>query len=128
MKLSKKFLGLAMLGVGAAAMAAGVVTMLTKLPSGTGLRDAEYLVEIGAWERVDAPEVVWEFTEVGKGRLTTNDGQNEYDFLWAIDGGRLLVETDWLYTLNDEYEYRLDQEAEELTLDGAMVFRPVVRE
>lgn len=110
--------------IGLVALAAGLAFMLIRLSQGAGLRDAEYLVEMGAWAREDAPGVVWEFTEVGKGRLTTNDGVNEYSFLWAIEGDTLLIETDWLYTLNDTYQYQLDQGGERLVLDGEVVFRP----
>ena len=79
-------------------------------------------MEIGAWEREDAPSVVWNFTEIGKGTLTTNGHQNDYDFIWAIDGDKIKIETDWLYALDDEYIYTLDQSAGVLTL-GDVNFR-----
>lgn len=124
----KSRVGVTVLVVGLLVLVAGFVLMLLKLPRGEGLRDAEYLTQVGTWVRADAPGVVWEFAEVGKGKLTTNDGLNEYDFLWAIEDGKLLIETDWLYTLNDEYAYRLDQDAKELVLDNTMTFRPAVQE
>ena len=65
------------------------------------------------------PSLVWEFTEVGKGTLTTNGHINDYEFIWALDEDRLKIETKWLYDLNNEYTYELDQEKGELTLtDG----------
>ena len=34
-----------------------------------------------------------------------NNHINDYDFIWAIDGGKLKIETNWLYTLNNDYSY-----------------------
>ena len=63
--------------------------------------------------------VIWTFTEIGKGTLTTNNHLNDYDFVWALEDGRMIVQTEWLYELDDEYEYELDQSAGTLTLsDG----------
>lgn len=108
--------------VGAVVFAIGLIVFLVNILAKPGLRDAEYLVEIGAWEREDAPSVVWNFTEIGKGTLTTNGHQNDYDFIWALDGDKIKIETDWLYTLNDEYTYTLDQGTGVLTL-GDVNFR-----
>ena len=77
------------------------------------------------------PSVVWNFTEVGKGTLTTNGHINDYDFIWALENGKLLVETDWLYALDDTYDYSLDKSAGTLTLtneDEKHVFRAVPSE
>ena len=120
----KKRIGIILLIIGALALIAGVVFALVNIFSEPGLRDAEYLVEIGKWEREDAPNVIWNFTEVGKGTLTTNNYTNEYEFIWAIEGNELKIETDWLYKLDDTYEYILDQNEPTLTLNGTVVFRP----
>lgn len=119
----KPVAGFVVLIIGIVALATGLILMITQLSRGAELYDAEYLVEVGTWARADAPEVIWEFTEIGKGQLTTNDGLNKYDFLWAIEGDTLKIETDWLYTLNDEYEYQLDRGDETLILDGDIEFR-----
>ena len=74
------------------------------------------------------PSVFWNFTEIGKGTLTTNNHVNDYDFIWALEDGKLLIETDWLYKLEDEYEYALDQNNGTLTLtkgDETIVFRAI---
>ena len=71
------------------------------------------------------PSVIWKFTEVGKGTLTTNGHTNDYDFIWAIEDGKLKIETKWLYELEDEYEYELDKDAGSLILkagDKEIVF------
>ena len=60
--------------------------------------------------------VIWKFTEIGKGTLTTNAHTNDYDFQWAIEDGKLKIRTNWLYELDDEYEYRLNQGDGILTL------------
>ena len=68
---------------------------------------------------VDVALVVWSFDEIGKGKLTTNGGLDEYDFIWAIEDNKLKIETNWLYLLENEYEYSLDQNAGRLDLtDG----------
>ena len=68
--------------------------------------------------------VVWDFTEIGKGKLTTNNHINDYDFIWSLEDGKLKIETDWLYNLENEYEYALDQNAKTLTLtSGEDVYR-----
>ncbi len=65
------------------------------------------------------PSVIWKFTEIGKGTLTTNGHINDYDFIWAIRDGKLAIETRWLYDLNNAYEYELNQKEGVLTLyDG----------
>ena len=67
----------------------------------------------------DVALVVWDVDEIGKGKLTTNGGLDEYDFIWAIEGNKLKIETDWFYPLENEYQYFLDQNAGKLELtDG----------
>ncbi|MBR3228902.1 hypothetical protein IKF67_01565 [Candidatus Saccharibacteria bacterium] len=123
--------------VGLMVLIAGIIYIVITFTRTPAIADGEYLVEIGTWaldeetncvseeETVGAGEancidgnsgVIWQFTEVGKGTLTTNNHTNDYDFIWAIEDGKLLIETDWLYTLNNEYEYTLNQAKGELTL------------
>ena len=65
------------------------------------------------------PSVIWKFTEVGKGTLTTNGHVNDYDFIWALEDGKLKIETKWLYELENEYDYELDRDKGLLVLkDG----------
>ncbi len=115
-KDKKKLIGLITLICGVLVCIAGLIFLLINLFTGPGLRDAEYLVEIGEWVREDEPSVIWQFTEIGKGTLTTNSHTNDYDFIWAISDDVLQVETSWLYTLNDSFEYVLDQSANTLIL------------
>ena len=60
--------------------------------------------------------VVWKFTEIGKGTLTTNGHKNDYNFQWALEDGKLTIQTEWLYEMNNEYDYTLNQEDGILTL------------
>lgn len=115
-KPKRKKVGLIVFFVGVTVLVAGLVFFLISIFAKPGLRDAEYLVEVGKWVRDDEPGVIWNFTEVGKGKLTTNNYTNEYDFIWAIENDKLKIETEWLYTLNDEYEYLLDQNAKSLII------------
>lgn len=110
--------------IGIAIFSAGLAFLLVKIFVGPGARDAEFLVEVGAWQREDAPSVIWTFTEIGKGTLTTNNHQNDYDFLWSIDGDTLKIETKWLYALEDEYTYKLQQGSKILTLSDNIIFHP----
>lgn len=118
--------GIIMAIIGAAVFIVGLVFFLVNIFAKPGLRDAEYLVEIGEWEREDAPGVIWKFTEVGKGTLTTNGHVNDYEFIWALDGDKIKIETEWLYALEDEYVYALDQDAGVLRL-GDVNFRATSR-
>ncbi len=113
-------IGLFTLGVGAFFL----FKTLTKKPD---VRDAEFLVKVGSWAREDEPTVIWNFTEIGKGKLTTNRHYNDYDFIWSMDDKKLNIETNWLYTLNDTFEYVLNQKKETLTITSGtqeIVFVP----
>ena len=63
-----------------------------------------------------ASRVVWKFTEIGKGTLTTNGHMNDYDFQWALEDGKMTIRTEWLYEMDNEYDYTLNQEDGILTL------------
>ena len=95
---------------------AGVICLILNLSQSSVAKDAEYLIATDGWVLEDSDRVVWNFTEVGKGKLTTNAHENDYDFKWAIEDGKLKIETDWLYELDNEYEYSLDQGNGVLTL------------
>lgn len=114
-KKSKKW-PIAVFVIGLVVLAAGLTMLIVKLVSAPAVADAEFLVSSGEWTREDEPTVVWNFTEVGKGSLTTDGGATNYDFIWAIDGGKLKIETAWLYILNNEFDYTLDQGAKTLTI------------
>lgn len=67
----------------------------------------ERLLTVKTWVKDGAPSVIWTFTEPGKGTLTTNNHQNDYDFIWNVEGEKLKIETTWLYNLVDEYSIKL---------------------
>lgn len=106
---------------------AGVAFLLLNLFKKPDTRDAEYLVEIGTWIEQDAESVIWQFTEIGKGTLTTNNHINDYDFIWAVDGDTLKIETKWGYNIENEYIFSLNQSENTLTLtqdDKIVTFVP----
>lgn len=114
--------------LGIISLGVGVTFLVLKIVSKPKVSDAEYLVSKGEWS-LDGGDsaVVWSFTEIGKGSLTTNAHKNDYDFIWAIEGEKLKIETKWLYTLNNDYSYALDREKDELSLqDGEkeLIFKP----
>lgn len=102
--------------VGLATLIAGAVFLILNLTRSAGVADGEFLVSAEKWVLSDSDRVEWKFTEIGKGTLTTNAHENDYDFLWSLEDGKMKVETDWLYDLENEYDYKLDQNAGELTL------------
>ncbi len=102
--------------VGLLAGAAGAGFLAYRLTRPSTVSDAEFLVSVGTWQRTDVPSVIWQFTDLGHGLLTTNSGDNEYAFTWSLTDGQLKIDTAWLYTLNDAYAYSLDQSASTLTL------------
>lgn len=118
----KLAIGIATLATGVVTLAIGVVLLVVTLNRQPVLQDAEAL--IGSWQREDEPRVVWDFTDFGKGSLTTNAHENDFDFVWAIEDGKLLIETDWLYVLNDEFQYELKDG--KLILDDKIVFVPAI--
>ncbi len=112
----KKRLSLIIFIVGLVTLASGGAFLLFNMFKKPDTRDAEYLIEVGTWVEQDAESVIWQFTEIGKGSLTTNNHLNDYNFIWAIDGDKLKIETDWLYKLENEYTYELNQKSNTLTL------------
>lgn len=137
-KSKKSIFGFISLGIGVAALAASATFFIIKNNEKPAVRDAEYLVSVGKWimqsesntEPVDCissieeenteptdcisaesttGSVIWNFTEIGKGTLTTNNHIDDHDFKWAIEGDKLKIETDWLNTLYDELTYKIDQ-------------------
>lgn len=129
--MDKKRISLIVLIIGLITLVAGVVFLIVRLNAGPSIQDGEYLVSVGEWTEEDEPGVVWNFTEIGKGTLTTNNHTNDYDFIWALEDGKLKVETDWLYTLDDEFEYKLDQNNNVLILTSGeteIKFTPLVTE
>ena len=129
--MNKKRISLIVLIIGLLTLIAGVVFLIVRLNAGPSVADGEYLVSVGEWKEQDEPSVIWNFTEIGKGTLTTNNHTNDYDFIWATEDGKLKVNTEWLYTLNDEFDYTLDQNGNMLTLtrgDETFTFVPVITE
>ena len=129
--MNKKKFSLIVFIIGIFALVGGATALILSFVLKPNMRDAEYLVSMGEWvlqPDVEIPEgseasvetiatnVIWKFTEIGKGTLTTNNHINDYDFIWAIEGDTLKIETKWLYDLNNEYTYKIDQGAKTLTL------------
>ena len=128
--------------IGIIALIAGVVFLVIRLISVNSMQDGEFLVSIGEWakengkcEQLKCTEdtkcmdengesalrcenggVIWNFTEIGKGTLTTNNHLNDYDFSWALENGKIIIKTEWLYDINNEFDYKLDQGSKTLTI------------
>ena len=102
--------------IGMVALVAGLSFLIYRLVVGPSAADAEFLINSGEWVEEDEPSVIWKFAEVGKGTLTTDGHQTNYDFIWALENGQLKIETNWLYTISDEFTYSLDQGGKTLTL------------
>lgn len=117
----KKVLSIGVFVLGVIMLAVGIVFLVLNVLKGNAVADGEYLVAAENWVLTDCGDedcdkVIWDFTEIGKGSLTTDGGEHNYDFKWAIKDGKLDIQTDWLYELNNEYEYSLDQSNGVLTL------------
>ena len=129
--MNKKRISLIVLIIGLLTLIAGVVFLIVRLTAGPSVADGEYLVSVGEWTEQGEPSIVWNFTGIGKGTLTTNNHTNDYDFVWALEDGKLKINTEWLYTLNNEFDYVLDQGSNILTLtsgDETFTFVPVITE
>ena len=134
----KKIFSFVVLGIGIIMLGIGAAFLIVKLTQEPATPDAEYLVSRRIWTlesedncfkdetvtiddttRPCIPSVVWEFTGLGEGTLTINNHINDYGFKWALQDGKLSIQTDWLYELNNTYDYKLDQESGVLMLtDG----------
>lgn len=112
----KKVISISVLVIGLITLVVGVVFLVLNIMQANKAADGDFLVTAGNWTLENEPGVVWDFTEIGKGTLTTNNHTNDYDFKWAIKDDKLLIETDWLYDLENEYTYKLDQGGKILTL------------
>lgn len=112
----KKIFSITLLVIGLATLITGIVFLVLNIINSSRAADGDFLVKEGAWSLESEPGVVWTFTEIGKGTLTTNNHTNDYDFIWAINDDKLLIETDWLYNLENEYQYQIDQGSKTLTL------------
>ena len=125
--MDKKRISLIVMIIGLVTLVAGAIFLVIRMNAGPSVQDGEYLVSVGEWSEQGEPSVIWNFTEVGKGILTTNDHLNDYEFVWAIEDGTLKIETEWLYTMNNEFDYALDQNGNTLTLasgDEEIIFVP----
>ena len=111
----KKKLPVVVFVIGIIALVSGLSFLIYKLVAGPAAADADFLINAGEWVEEDEPSVIWKFTEVGKGTLTTDGYQTDYDFIWALENGKIKVETAWLYKLEDTFDYSLDQGSKTLT-------------
>lgn len=72
-----------------------------------------------AWEKKDAPTVIWTFHADGTGELTTNKS-NYYDTIWQLsqenDTQTLSITTNWLYKLEDSFTFILDRDTDTFTV------------
>lgn len=121
-KPKKKVFPIVALTVGLALLVLGVTFLVVKIVSQSSKDTAERLVEIGTFVKEGEEKVVWQFTEIGKGTLTTDGHENDYNFIWALEGDTLKVETEWLYDLEDEFKYKFD--GDKLVLDEKVIFVP----
>ena len=112
----KKVISVGLLIVGLIVLVFGVVMLILNVMKSSQAADGDFLISAGDWALEGEDGVIWDFTEIGKGTLTTNNHTNDYNFIWALEDGNLKIETDWLYDLENEYEYSLDQSSKTLTL------------
>lgn len=112
----KKRISIIVFIIGIILAIAGVVVLVINIMAKNTTDNAEFLISTGAWQRQDQPDVIWKFTEAGKGSLTTNNHQNDYDFVWMLDGDTIKIRTNYLYEKEDEFTYKIDQSAKTLTL------------
>ena len=112
----KKKISIIIFIIGIILAIAGAVVLVINILNRNTMDNAEFLVSTGTWQRQDQPEVIWNFTEIGKGSLTSNNHTNDYDFVWMLDGDKIRIKTNWLYEKEDEFTYHIDQDTKTLTL------------
>ena len=88
-KSEKNKKAVAFFAIGMVVLVAGLLFLAFKLIAGPSKADAEFLISAGEWTREGEPSVIWDFTEIGKGKLTTDNHLNDYEFIWALEGNKL---------------------------------------
>ena len=89
------------------------------------LTDVQYLA-LHAWEKEDAPTVIWTLKEDGTGELTTNKTKY-YEMAWTLSENSsketskdfplvLKIATAWLYELDDSFEMSINREEGKFTV------------
>ena len=125
--MNKKRISLIVFIIGIITLLAGVVFLIIRLVATPGVNDGDFLVSVGEWSKEGDSNVIWKFTEIGKGTLTTNNHTNDYDFKWILEDGKLKIKTEWLYEMDDEFDYKLDQNGNTLIItkeDEEIKFTP----
>jgi len=70
------------------------------------------ILSANAWEKQDAPTVIWTLKSDGTGEITTNK-KNYYSMKWSLEGESeqtLKITTSWLYELEDSFIFKLNRE------------------
>ena len=125
--MNKKRISLIVFIIGIITLLAGVVFLIIRLVTAPKVNDGDFLVSAGEWSKEDDSNVIWNFNEIGKGTLTTNNHLNDYDFKWTLEDGKLKIKTEWLYEMDDEFDYKLDQNGNTLIVvkeDEEIKFTP----
>ncbi len=115
-KKDKKFIAsIIVFVIGFITLAVGATFLVLNILKKPDVEDAKFLVEVGSWVSTKNENVVWNFSEIGNGTLTV-DGSEEYDFIWALEGDKLKIETSWASKTKDEFTYKIDQDKKILTV------------
>ena len=105
--------------VALATIAAVLIFVVFKKEEPVAVLTDRDLLTAHAWEKQDAPTVIWTFHADGTGEITTNK-TNYYDIIWSLsqeeDTHKLEIQTDWLYKLNDSFTFSLDRETDTFTV------------
>ncbi|MBQ3318575.1 hypothetical protein IJG76_00965 [Candidatus Saccharibacteria bacterium] len=72
---------------------------------------ADFLVYESPWARSDNVNVIWEFQDGGKGKITSGDGAETYDMTWKVEKDKTLtVKTTWYSEVTDVLDIKTDRE------------------
>ncbi len=75
------------------------------------MSSADFLIYESPWTRSDNPNVIWEFQEGGKGKITSGDGTETYDMTWKVENDKtLIVKTTWYSEVTDKLTLTTDRE------------------
>lgn len=100
-------------------VAAGIVFGAIKLTefiikrniSVINMSTADFLVYESPWVRSDNVNVIWEFQDGGKGKITSGDGTETYDMTWKVEKDKTLtVKTTWYTEITDTLDITTDRE------------------
>ena len=100
----------------------GVKSDKTDVSDYTLLKDDEFLVKVGEFEREGNSNTVLYFDSLTDGRISNDGDSTVYKMNWNLYGNKLIINIDWVYSKKKEYIIKIDKENIILTLNNEIKY------